>query len=204
MPSGIKIDRVLAMDCETSGLNWKSGHSESNQSVAHGYQAIHWGFVVASTDDYKPIAELDVKIKWNGESKWDMKAEKIHGLTKEHLEKHGVDEEEAVMDIIEFFLEHFDISKPIFVLGHNVGTFDLPFLKDLLYRHGVEKIKFGHRAFDTFSLSMGTVKEHDSNTLFKRVGLPVREDHNALEDAKYALAVFRRLNKAWTTMLEKS
>lgn len=204
MPSGIHIGRVLAMDSETSGLNWKSGHSGCNTSVANGYQAISWGFVVTDTEHYKPIAELYIKIKWNGESQWDMKAEKIHGMSKEYLEKHGVDEEEAVMDILEFLLEHFDVTKPIFVLGHNVGTFDLPFLKDLLFRHAVENIKFGHRCFDTFSLSMGTVKEHDSNTLFERVGLPVRTEHNALDDAKYALEVFRRLNKAWNLMLEKS
>ncbi len=204
MPSGIKIDRILAMDCETSGLNWKSGHSECKQNVAEGYQAVQWGFVISDTKDYKPIAELEVKIRWNGESKWDVKAEAVHGMSKEYLEKHGVDEEEAVMDILEFLLEHLDITKPIFVLGHNVGTFDLPFLKDLLYRHGVEKIKFGHRCFDTFSLSMGTIKEHDSNMLFKRLGFADRNDHNALDDAKMALASFRLLNKAWTQMLERS
>ena len=204
MSAGIKIGRVLAMDCETSGLNWQSGHSGCKTDVAHGYQAIAWGFVVTDTKDYKPIAELYVEIKWNGESKWDMKAEKIHGISKEHLEKHGVDEEEAVMDILEFLMEHFDLAEPIFVLGHNVGTFDLPFLKNLLYRYEVKNIKFGHRCFDTFSLSMGTVMEHDSNTLFKKVGLPVRTEHNALDDAKYALQVFRRLNKAWNLMLEKS
>ena len=133
-----------------------------------------------------------------------MKAEAVHGMSKEYLEKHGVDEEDAVMDILEFLMEHLDITKPIFVLGHNVGTFDLPFLKDLLYRHGVEKIKFGHRCFDTFSLSMGTIKEHDSNMLFKRLGFADRNDHNALDDAKMALASFRLLNKAWTQMLERS
>lgn len=204
MPSGIKIGRIVAMDCETSGINWGAGHSEVNQSIAQGFQAVQWGFVISDTKDYKPIAELELKIKWNGESKWDMKAEAVHGMSKEYLEKHGVDEEEAVMDILEFFMEHLDITKPIFVLGHNAATFDLPFLKDLLYRHGVKKIKFAQRCFDSFSLSMGTIKEHDSNTLFKKIGYKDRDDHNALDDAKMALGAFRLLNKAWTQMLERS
>ena len=203
MGSGIKIGRIVAMDCETSGINWKSGASECTESIAKGFQAVQWGFVISDTEHYKPIAELEVKIRWNGESKWDVKAEQVHGMSKEYLEKHGVDEEDAVMDIVEFFMEHLDITKPIFVLGHNVGTFDLPFLKDLLYRHGIQKIKFGQRCFDSFSLSMGTIKEHDSNMLFKKVGFADRADHNALDDAKMALGSFRLLNKAWTQMIER-
>ena len=204
MGAGIKIGRIVAMDCETSGINWKAGSSESKEGVANGYQAVQWGFVISDASNFKPIAELEVKIKWNGESAWDLKAENVHGMSKEYLEKHGLDEEEAVVDIIEFFMEHLDISKPIYVLGHNVGTFDLPFLKDMLLRHGVKNIKFGQRCFDTFSLSMGTVQQFDSDTLFDKVGYPPRDGHNALEDAKMALGSFRVINKAWKQMLKKS
>ena len=204
MSSGKKITQVLAMDCETSGLNWKSGHSECNQNVAEGYQAIEWGMIAANVSDYKPTDAMHVLIKWNGESKWDPGAEKVHGKSKEFLEKHGVDEEEAVIQIVEFIIKNFDINKPIFVLGHNVGTFDLPFLKDLLYRYGIEKIKFGHRCFDTFSASMATLKEHDSDALFKTLGFPDRGNHSALEDANNALSSFRMINKAWTQMLKNA
>ena len=199
-----EVTQILAIDCETSGLNWKSGHSDCNQTVADGYQAIEWGLIAADVETYKPTAAMQVLIKWNGESKWDPKAEAIHGKSKEYLEKHGVDEEEAVMQILEFLLENFDLKKPIFVLGHNVATFDLPFLKDLLYRWEVENIKFGHRAFDTFSASMATLKMHDSDALFKQLGFPDRGDHNALEDANNALKTFRMINKAWNQMLKSS
>jgi len=201
--SGIKMDRILAMDCETSGLNFSAAFSNSKDTTITGYQPVSWGFI-ATDLTYKPIAELYVEIKWNGISKWDSKAESVHGLSKKYLEQNGVDEEEAVAMIVEFLMEHFDLTKPIYCLGHNVASFDLVVLKDMLARYDVPGIRFGHRHFDTFSLSMGTVKELDSNTLFKRVGLPTRGDHNALEDARHALETYRRISKIWTTMLEQS
>ena len=202
MGSGIEIDRILAMDCETSGINWDAGKSHTLATVATGQQAVSWGMVVADTKDYLPIAELYVEIKWNGKSNWDVKAERVHGMSKEYLEEHGLSEEDALYDILEFIMEHFPRNKPIYCLGHNVASFDIPFLKDLMFRHDIKGLKFGHRHFDSFALSMGTVKEFDSPTLFKRVGLPDRKDHNALEDAKYSLEVYRRLNRAWNQMLK--
>lgn len=205
MSSKGEIDKFVALDCETSGLNWAANKSGKNESVAKGYQAVSWGLVISDVKTYKPIDELYVEIKWNGKSHWDSGAEKIHGLSKEYLEEHGMDEEEeAAVEMVEFIMKHIDISNPIYLLGHNVAGFDLPFLKDLFYRYEFEGLKFGHRHFDTFSLSMGTVKQHNSNDLFKKLGLPIREDHNALEDAKYALEVFRRINVAWNKMLERS
>lgn len=202
MASGIKIHKVFAIDCETSGANFDSNKSQSNDSVAKGYQAVSWGIVVADVETFEPIDELYVEIKWNGYSKWDLKAQNIHGLTKEYLEENGVDEEEAVVMILEFIMKHADIKKPLYFLGHNVMSFDVPFFRDLLFRYGVENVKFGHRYFDTFSLSMGTVKEFDSNTLFSRVGYEDREEHNSLADAKYSLGVYRKVHKAWNQMLK--
>lgn len=204
MAAGRRIERILALDCETSGINWGSGWSENNHIIAHGYQAVAWGMVISDVKDYKPIAELYVEIKWNGESKWDAKAQQVHGMSKEYLEEHGMDEEEAVITIVEFLMEHLGIKKPIYCLGHNVVSFDIPFLKDLLYRYDLKGIKFGQRHLDTFALSMGTVQEQDSNDVFKRVGLKVRKDHNALEDAKYALETYRRINIGWKEMFNKN
>ncbi len=193
------MDRILAMDCETSGINWEASYSNSKKTTIDGYQPVSWG-LIATDLTYKPIAELYVEIKWNGVSKWDQKAESIHGLTKKYLDKNGVDEEDAVALIVEFLMEHFNLEKPIYCLGHNVSTFDLVVLKDMFARYDVPGIKFGHRHFDTFSLSMGTVKELDSNALFKRVGLPDRGSHNSLEDARHALETYRRISKLWKMM----
>ena len=201
---GIKIHDIIAIDCETSGMNLNANRCLNQNSVAHGYQAVSWGIVITDTETFKVKDELYVLIKWNGKSQWNAKAESIHGLSKEYLEEHGMDEEDAVVEIMEFLMKHLDITAPLYCLGHNVVSFDIPFLKDLFTRYELSDIKFGHRHLDTFALSMGTVQEFDSDTLFKRVGLKDRGEHNALEDAKNALEVYRRLNKAWTQMLAKS
>ena len=202
MASGIIIDKVIAIDCETSGINFKSNRSECTESVAKNYQAVSWGLVVADAKTFKPIDELYVEVKWNGYSKWDVKAEQVHGLSKEYLEENGVDEEEALVMILEFIMKYVDIKKPLYFLGHNIMSFDIPFFKDLLNRYGIKDVKIGHRYFDTFALSMGTLKEYDSNTLFERVGYKARESHNSLDDAKYALGTYRKIQKAWTQMLK--
>lgn len=204
MGSGIKIDNIIAMDCETSGINFDANRSESNKSVAAGYQAVSWGLVISNTDHFKPIDELYLEVKWNGYSKWNAKAEEIHGLSKEYLEENGVDEEEALATMLEFIMKHIDIKKPLCFLGHNIMSFDLPFFRDLLYRYEIKNIKFAHRQLDTFSLSVGTVKEYDSETLFQRLGYKARDEHNSLIDAKQALGSYRRINKAWNQMLKKS
>lgn len=203
MGSGIKMDRILAMDCETSGLNWDAGHSDKYGSVIKGYQTVSWGLVAADMD-FNPIAELYVEIKWDGISKWDQRAEEIHGLSKEYLEEYGMDEEEAIVTMVEFLMDNFNLDKPIYGLGHNAASFDLPIFRELLHKYEIPGIRFGHRAFDTFALSMGTVGELNSDALFKRVGLPVREGHNSLDDAKYALDTYRRINKLWKMMSKQS
>jgi|AntRauTorcE11897_2_1112592.scaffolds.fasta_scaffold00078_92 DNA polymerase III epsilon subunit-like protein len=201
MASGIKIDKVIAIDCETSGINFEANRSQCNESVAKNYQAVSWGLVIADADTFEIIDEMYIEVKWNGYSKWDAKAQAVHGLTKEYLEENGVEEEEAVVLILEFIIKHIDVKKPLYFLGHNIMSFDVPFFKDLLHRYGLKNIKIGHRYFDTFALSMGTVKEYDSNTLFERLGYKARDAHNALDDAKYALGVYRKVNKAWNQML---
>lgn len=199
----IKMKRIIAMDCETSGMNWNSGKSQYNESIAHGYQAVSWGFVISSPDDFKPIDKLYLEIKWNGTSKWDNKAESIHGLTKEYLEENGVNEEDAVVTILEFFMEYLDITKPLYFLGQNVTTFDVPFFKDLLYRYNIKDIKIGQRHFDTFALAAGTIMKYDSESIFKKLGMKGRGAHNSLQDAENALETYRRINMAWNKMIQK-
>jgi len=185
-----QFEKILAVDCETSGMNY------DHDDVSVNYQSLSWGLVVSDITTFKPIDELYVEIKWNGKSRWEGKAERIHGMSREYLDKNGVTEEEAAEKIGIFIYEHFGIDTPIVLCGHNVQVFDRYFLKKLLHSHGLE-FKFAHRGLDTFSLSMATVKEYNSDDLFEAVGLSKRGAHNALDDAKYALETYRRINKLW-------
>lgn len=185
-----RFTKCIAVDCETSGINF------NDLNPAKDYQIVSLGMVVADAKTFLPIDELYVTIKWNGEAIWSDEAEKIHGLSKEFLQTTALSEEDAVVEIAEFILKHFSIKESLVLLGHNVATFDLWFIKTLLLKYELP-FKFAHRQLDTFSLSMATVRAFNSDDLFYKMGLPDRKLHNALEDAKYALSTYRRISKIW-------
>ena len=181
-----KFDKFLAIDLETSGMSFTT----DDPSNAYEYQIVSIGLIVSNPTNYKEEASIYREIRWNGTSEWNAKAEEIHGLSKEHLEEVGLDEEDAVADILEFILEHFDSTKPIVLMGHNVVSFDKPFFKALLRKYGVN-LKFSHRALDSFPVGLLTVDAYDSDELFENMGFPARKAHNALEDIQLTLKAFR-------------
>lgn len=188
--SNTKINRILAMDCETTGLKFGS----LDPSI--GYQSISWGMIVADSN-FKEIDSLYVEIKWDGVSTWEPRAEQVHGLSKSYLEEHGMDKEDAAVTIAEFILKYFDVDDSIVCLGHNVRNFDLPFLVRLLGEFDIT-LKFAHRAIDTFSPGFVLAGKTNSDEIFQYFGMPARHQHNALEDARQALKVCRNIRRLWS------
>lgn len=194
-----KFDVVFAVDCETSGINYERGKC---RNVTTNYQSISWGIIAARADNFKKIDEMYVEIQYNPKKYlWDTRAENVHGLSKDYLKENGETEEDAAAMIGEFIAEYLDdLNKPIVLLGHNVATFDKLFLEKLLHGNDLP-FKFAHRSLDTFSLSMATVKEYNSDDLFDAFGLDERGYHNALDDADNALQVFRKVNLIWDKII---
>ena len=194
---------VLAMDAETTGLKFNS------DDPSEGHQAVSWGMVVADAHTLKPIEELYVEIQWNEDSiaakkadpKFGVHAEKIHGLTRAHLDKNGMSEEEAVVEIANLILKYWADGN-IRCLGHNVATFDIWFLKRMMRRHGIE-LKFGSRHIDTSGTGFINFETYTSDELFELVGFDARGDHNALDDAKMALESARIMRLIFQSALEE-
>lgn len=192
------FEKVLAMDCETTGLNWE----DDNPSIGH--QPISWGFVVADAHTLKPIEELYVEIKWNDESReakktdptFGVSAAAIHGLTFDVLEKNGITEEEAVIQIANLIIKHWGPTSQVKTLGHNVHLFDLPFLRAMLRRHMIE-LPIGSRHYDSNSVGFCTVGSYTSDGLFETMGFDNRKSHNALADAHMALESCRLIKQLW-------
>jgi len=201
-PTGY-FEKLLAFDCETTGLSFNS----DDPSVGH--QAVSWGLIVADAETLKPIEELYVEIKWNEDSiaarkadpTFGKKAEKIHGLTFEYLEKNGLDEEEAVVKIANLIIKHWGPTVSVRTLGHNGITFDLPFFKQLLRKYDLP-VKFGNRHYDTNSIGFATFGSFTSDQLFEAAGLDTRGTHNALDDARYALEVTRRVRVLFGSLFD--
>ena len=188
---------LLAMDCETSGICF--GGDDPSGNDKEEYQSVSWGLIVVD----KELNEVDrkyIEIKWNGDSQWNAGAEKVHGLSLEHLEEHGLDEEEAVVELVEFIDKWFGVETSICPIGHNVG-FDVAFLNRLTRRHGIS-LKFANRMVDSFSVGFIGLGIMNSDELFEAVGCPKRDDHNALVDIEYTLQSLRVLKAAFNKGLD--
>ena len=182
------FEKLLALDCETTGLTF------GGDDPSIGHQAVSWGLIITDFKTLKPIEELYVEIKWNDISKaarkkdpaFGKRAEEIHGLTYDYLEKNGVDEEEAVVQLVSMIMKYWSPESCIPLLGHNVIAFDMWFLKRMTRAHGIS-LKHGARHYDTNTLAGMCWQEFNSDDLFNACGLETRGSHNALEDAKHSL-----------------
>lgn len=183
------ITRLLIIDCETSGLAYNCDDPSYNPTTGETFQAVSWGFIVVDAITLKPIQELYLEIKVDKDTTWDIRVDKVHGLTREYLAENGISRPEAVEIIGNLLVDHWGPSSPIHVAGHN-PHFDLAFLRRDLRSEGLD-FKFGNKMVDTNSVGFTVYSTHNSDDLFEMVGLPPRKDHNALEDARSALKVLQ-------------
>jgi DNA polymerase III epsilon subunit-like protein len=203
------FDFLLAMDCETTGLCVNQDSPVENPKTGERHQTVSWGLIVADASTLLPIEKKYLEIKWNDTSKkqresnakFGVGAEKVHGLTFDYLEKNGITEEQAVVEIGGMILKYWSPEVSIRTLGHNVHTFDLLFLRDLFRRHEIE-LKFGSRHYDTNSIAFATFGTFNSDDFFDAVGFEKRGDHNALVDAEQALEATRRIRIIFQKAIE--
>lgn len=194
----------LAIDCETSGLAIGSDDPSYDPKTGDTYQAVSWGLIVVDTDTLKTVEKLYLEVQWDGVSKWNEQAERIHGLSKEHLKQHGLTVEQAVVEIGELILKYWGPTSPVSLIGHNVTTFDLYFFRRMMRSQGVN-IKIANRHVDTNSIGYAVFNTYNSDDLFELVGLPKRDpnNHNALTDASNALQVVKVVRKIYNHILSE-
>lgn len=182
---------VLALDCETGGVAMQCDDPSYNPKTKQLYPSISWGIVVLNGSTLKEVESLYLEIKVADDYAWDPRTEKVHGLTREYLNKNGLEESEAVEKIANLIIKYWGPDGFISLMGHNV-MFDKWFLQRLMRRQDIE-LNFSNRLIDTNSLGYILLETYTSDELFKLVGLPKRNDHNALEDIKHTIEVARRL-----------
>jgi len=199
---------ILAIDCETTGVCIRNNDPLLNTETGERHQAISWGIIVADADTLEPVEELYLEIKWNEESKrqraerpkFGKYAEGIHGLTFEYLEENGIDEEEAVTQIVNLIVKFWGTTRPLNLLAHNVA-FDRRHLSDLFDRFKLD-LTFSSRHVDSFAIGFTNWRCYDSDELFALVCEAERKDHNALEDIQLTLESVRTTRKLFEAMLD--
>ncbi len=185
------IDKVIAIDVETSGLS-------KGDDITLNHQIVSIGIVIADKE-FKEIDSFYCEIKRNGQSHWDKNAEKVHGMSIKYLDENGLDEEDAVMAITEFLLTHVEPDEYLFFLGHNPRNFDVPFFTKLTNKYDVH-FKIAHRTIDSFSVGFTALGAQNSDELFAYF-YDHRKEHNALDDARMSLGVCRRIKKVMKAAL---
>lgn len=198
------IEYAMFLDVETSGMFMGQEDPVRNDATGESYQIVSIGIVVANANTLKPVDALYLEIKWNGESLWSKEAERVHGLTLQYLEDNGVDEEDAVCQIAELILKYWGPEGVVCLGGHNVATFDRPFLRHLLTKYGLT-VRFGSKTIDTNAIGFAVFGTHNSDDLFEMVGIPTRDpaNHNALDDANAALRVVQVVRSMSKALLDQ-
>ncbi|WP_407303464.1 hypothetical protein [Acinetobacter sp.] len=185
----------LAIDWETSGSNF-GGDSTKD------YQGISYGAVIFNTETLEPVETLYRELQFDETKyKWSMEAEKIHGLSREHLAANGVSREEALADLLELLLKYIGAESKIMFLGHNV-MFDIDFTQQLANDFGIT-LKVHHVMLETSGAGFITIGKYKSNDVFEFFTGKVRDgSHNALDDALMALETARNMRALMKAALE--
>lgn len=191
-----KFKYLLGIDCETTGLCFSSDSPVHNPTTGEQHQAVSWGILVIESSTLEVVDELYVEIQWNHHSlmqrtddpNFGAYAERIHGLDLEHLQQHGMPEEEACLQIGSLISKYWSPATSIVTLGHNVHLFDVPFLRGMFRSQDIE-LRLNNRHVDTNSIGYANWETYNSDDLFETLGYPQRAEHNALDDIKLTLGV---------------
>lgn len=183
----------LAIDWETSGY--------SLPNYAEKHQGISFGAVVFDLVALTPVDELYCEIKFNPKYTWDDGAEKIHGLSREHLAKNGIDQEDAALQLGTMILKYFGDGK-VMLLGHRVW-FDECFTDQLMDVAGLQ-LNYDPIRLDSAAFGVLLLEQQRSDVIFDVMGLPPRGEHNALEDVIYTIEALRKMKEIFIKGLEAS
>jgi DNA polymerase III epsilon subunit-like protein len=174
----------LCIDWETSGSDWGGDSSKS-------YQGVSYGAVIFNTRTFEEVDSEYCEIEFDDSKyKWTDGAEKIHGLSREHLSKQ-TSREDAAIKLASFILKYFG-AEPIVMLSHNT-RFDEAFTRQLL-----EDFEIPFRThpcqLDTSGTAFICLGINNSNAVFDFFGLDKRGAHNALDDARMSLQVAKQFH----------
>jgi DNA polymerase III epsilon subunit-like protein len=183
-------------------IDWETSGSTFGGDSSIEHQGISFGVAIFDTTTFEPVETLYRELHFDDSKyKWTDAAEKIHGLSREHLTTAGVSREDGLADLMELFLKYFPPGSKILMAGHNVG-FDMDFTNQLFADFGIE-ISFHHVTIDTSGLAFALTGEYKSDIVFELLGgVNKRDLHNALEDALATLTVLRNVRQIFERGLQ--
>lgn len=179
MPSASREESLVSVDIEASGPSPSTG-----SLVAIG---------ACLVDD--PATGFYVELKPVPGAPWNEAAERVHGLSRAHLDANGVDPIEAMRAFAAWLERVADGRVPVFVAFN--ATFDWMFVADAFQRL-LGRNPFGVSGLDQKAYFMG---KHGVRRWSETTKLAVRQryptamphTHHALEDAREQAELMRQL-----------
>lgn len=183
----------VAIDFETSGY--------SVPDYAKFHQGISFGVIIFDAQTLEPIEHLYHEIKFDeSKYKWDSGAEKVHGLSREHLMKNGITQEEAALSFCNLIVKYLGTTSDVMLLGHRVH-FDRAFTEQLTKSIGID-LQYHPNTIDSCSMAIALMEIAKSEDVFQMMGMPPRQEHNALEDIMYTLLSVKRMKELFLKGIE--
>lgn len=184
----VQSRKFLVLDTETGGLDAKTSSILSIGLVV-------WNNGGIDDELYIEIAEPDIQAS--------PEALKVNGINLDDLRSRG-DGPLAAVNKIEAFLQKNDLRNKVYIAGHNVIGFDIPFVKRLYSLAGADFNKrFSYHMIDTMVMALcldqvgrlgsGTVSLDKLCGLFKIDIRGTETRHNALQDAKATAKLLSKL-----------
>jgi DNA polymerase III epsilon subunit-like protein len=183
----------LAIDFETSGF--------SMPDFASKHQGISFGAIIFDARSLDAVETIYHEVKFNDKYEWSSGAEKVHGLTREHLRQHGVEPAEAAEALINMVVKYNGLEE-IMLMGHRVH-FDRSFTDQLTDSVGI-RLPIHSTTIDTASMATVLLETSRSEEVFTMLGMPPRGKHNALEDIQNTLHAVRRMKELFMSGVAQS
>jgi len=182
------------------GIDWETSGSAWGEDSTIDYQGVSFGAVVFDLATFEPVETIYREIKFDATRyKWSEGAQKVHGLSREHLEANGVTQEEASVALMEMYIKYFAPDERVFIIGHHTD-FDIKFTQQLLEQFGI-MFQVGATIMDTAGTGLINFGIHKSEDLFQFLGLPARTTHNALEDILLTLKAAQTMRAIFNAAL---
>lgn len=163
---------IVCYDLETTGLNPKID------------SIIQISLVKFDPDkNYEIIDERNWYIKPDKEYNISLGAYEKHKISKEFLEKNGI----SFQNILEEFL---NFIKDCDILSYNGNNFDIKFLSILLQNYGIS-LDMNRSFFDAYAMECLLNPRNLSSIYKKYTGKDMINAHNALNDVKATIEVFK-------------
>ena len=178
----LKDSTFVVFDCETTGLDYTQGH----QIIELAGQKVVRGEV---TGVFHSLINPTVDVEEG--------AYRVHGLSNLYLAEHG----KAGSGVVKEFLDFVNGS---ILVGHNILTFDIPFVNADLRRHGLAQLS--NMVIDTLIMARKIIPrlpDHKLGTVAKHFNIDPTGAHRALKDVDMNREIFLKMLDQYLEKLDE-